>query len=243
MRTIYLSPHLDDAVISAGGLIRAQADAGMQVAIWTFMAGYPSDADLPEFAQLMHRIWGFSSGTETVRARRAEDVRAAAVVGAETVHFDFLDCIYRRGRQGEALYSDITVPIQPDDSDLPDQIARAITARLQPDDIVVCQLGVGKHVDHVIVRQAAELLRRPVVYIADIPYALNYPAQLEAAVVGLEHKREPVSEAHFKCWIEAIECYASQVDSAFGSHEDMHERMREFWQQGGVGLWTLPAHG
>lgn len=206
------------------------------------MAGYPADPEPPEFAQLMHRIWGFDSATDCVRSRRAEDLNAARVVGATAIHFDFLDCIYRRGKQGEALYSDITLPLQPADSELPAQLAEAMAARLEPGDAVVCQLAVGRHVDHVAVRTAAEMLHRPLTYLADIPYALNYPNELHAAVTGLARRLEPVSKANFAGWIEAIECYVSQVDSAFGSHEDMREHMQAFWQeQGGIGLWTLPA--
>ncbi len=239
MRTIYLSPHLDDAVLSAGGLIRSQADSGMAVEIWTFMSGVPTEAELPEFAQVMHHIWGFNNGVETVQARRAEDLRAAAVVGATAVHFDYLDCIYRRGGQGEALYSDVTLPMQPDDADLPVQIAQTISTHLGPDDRLVCLLAIGRHVDHVIVRQAAEMLDRPLDYLADMPYVLNHPNELQPAVLGLQRIHQPVSEPHFRCWIEGIECYASQVDSVFGSHEDMHERMQAFWQeQGGIDLWA-----
>jgi LmbE family N-acetylglucosaminyl deacetylase len=242
VRTIYLSPHLDDAALSAGGHIRAEVDAGIPVEIWTFMAGYPGDLELPEFAQLMHRIWGFSGGVEAVQARRTEDLNAAARLGATAVHFNFLDCIYRRGRQGEALYSDVTVPIQPDDADLPAQLAQAMIAWLRPDDRVVCQLGIGGHVDHVIVRKASEMLHRTIVYIADMPYVLNHPNDLAPSVTGLHGERAPISASEYAAWIEAIECYASQVDSVFGSHEDMRERMRAFWEeQRGIDMWTVPG--
>ena len=98
MRWIYLSTHLDDAVLSAGGLIYEQTKAGDPVEIWTFMAGAPSDTEYSPFAQLLHQQWGFSSAEETVRSRREEDKTAASLVGATTVHFDFLDC---RGMQFE----------------------------------------------------------------------------------------------------------------------------------------------
>lgn len=242
MRTIYLSPHLDDAVISAGGLIRMQVEAGSPVEIWTFMAGVPAGSDLPEFAQIMHRIWGFATVEQAIAVRRAEDLRAAAALGAQALHFDFLDCIYRRGRDGGALYPDITVPIQPDDADLPMRIAEAIAARLQPDDHVICQLAIGRHVDHVIVRQAAELLHRPLFYDADLPYTLNYPGELAPAASGFRESLEPVSEPALQSWIRAIECYASQVDSVFGSHDLMCERMQAHWSEfHGVRLWTIAS--
>ncbi len=215
VRTIYLSPHLDDAVLSAGGLICAQAGAGMPVEIWTFMAGLPPDGELPEFAQVMHHIWGFQNVQQAIDSRRAEDQRAAAQLGARAVHFDYLDCIYRRGRNGEPLYSDVTLSLHPDDSDLPARIAQTLAAALQPDDRVVCQFGIGRHVDHGIVRQAAELLHRPLLYDADMPYVLNYPGELPPAVTGLAEALHPVSETAFQSWIAAIECYSSQVDSVF----------------------------
>ena len=239
MRVIYLSPHLDDAVLSAGGLIREQTDAGIVVEIWTFMAGIPEDKELPEFAQVMHRIWGLGDGIEAVTTRRLEDRRAAAEVGATAVHYDFLDCIYRRGKLGQALYPDVTVPVHPDDADLPAQIAQTMVAWLRPDDTIVCQLGIGGHVDHIIVRKAAEMLHRPLTYDADIPYLLNHPDDLQPNTLGLHASLQHVSEAGLKCWIAAIECYASQVDSVFGSQEVMRQRMEEFWlDQHGVRFWT-----
>ena len=41
MRWIYISPHLDDAVLSAGGLLYDQAQKGIPVEIWTVVCGYP----------------------------------------------------------------------------------------------------------------------------------------------------------------------------------------------------------
>ena len=240
MRTIYLSPHLDDAVLSAGGLIRAQVDSGVPVEIWTFMAGLPPAGELPEFAQVMHHIWGFQNVEQAIDIRRREDLLAAAEVGATALHFEFLDCIYRRGSDGQALYSDVTLPIQPDDSELPSRISQTIAARLRPDDTVICQLAIGRHVDHVIVRQAAELLHRPLDYDADMPYLLNHPGELQPNLTGLSVSLQPISEADLVCWIAAIECYASQVDSVFGSHEEMRERMQAYWSEyRGVRLWTI----
>jgi LmbE family N-acetylglucosaminyl deacetylase len=244
MRMIYLSPHLDDAVLSAGGLIHTQAASGMAVEIWTFMAGLPGDRELPEFAQVMHRIWGFRTVEEAIETRRSEDARAAAVAGATPVHFDFLDCIYRRGRAGEALYSDVTLPIQPDDAGLPAQVAEVLSGRLRPDDIVVCQLAIGRHVDHVIVRQAAESLHRPLVYDADMPYLLNHPEELRPNITGLVETLHPVLEDDLRCWIAGIECYSSQVDSVFGSHDAMREAMQAYWSEyHGVRFWSTDDSG
>ncbi len=239
MRIIYLSPHLDDAVLSAGGLIRQQTQAGIPVETWTFMAGVPPTGQLGEFAKTMHAIWGYGTPAQAMNIRRAEDRNAAAHVGAKAVHFNFVDCIYRRGRSGEALYADAALPIHPEDSGLPAQVAEAMVAKLQPDDTLVCQLAIGAHVDHVIVRKAAEMLGRPLLYDADIPYLLNHADELPQSVAGMQESLHPVSDAEFKIWIEAIECYASQVESVFGSWDLMRERMQAYWSEvRGVRFWN-----
>ncbi len=90
-----------------------------------------------------------------MRARRLEDQQAAKIVGARPVHFDFLDCIYRRAPNAEWLYpASVFVPPHAADADLPTAMTVALAARLQPDDVVYCPLAIGGHVDHVLARRA-----------------------------------------------------------------------------------------
>jgi LmbE family N-acetylglucosaminyl deacetylase len=239
MRWIYISPHLDDAVLSAGGLIHEQTQAGDSVEIWTFMCGFPRDKELSPFAQQLHELWGMSSSDEVVRGRREEDVKAAAAVGAKAVHFDYLDCIYRKGKNGEWLYSDVFFPPFPDDADVAKQIAESINSRLKPDDKVIAQLALGSHVDHVLVRQAAELTGRPLIYDADIPYHFNFPTELAPKTAGMKETVHPVSDAGLAAWQEGILAYASQMSMLFESPEVMREKIRNYRAEGGgVRLWA-----
>jgi len=234
MRWIYLSPHLDDAVLSAGGLIYEQTQSGIPVEIWTFMCGYaPEDAVSP-FAEAMHQQWGFSSAEETTRSRREEDKNAASVVGASVVHFDFLDCIYRQKPSGEWLYSEISVPPFPEDTDLPRQIADAISARLLPDDVVVAQLSVGSHVDHVLVRQAAELLGRPLLYDIDVPYIFYKPEEFEPKSAGLVENTHFITESGLKSWLDAVLEYKSQLPvlgEAMSTPDQTRESIHAYWSE------------
>jgi len=234
MRWIYLSPHLDDAVLSAGGLIYEQTRSGIPVEIWTFMCGYPSEDKYSPIAQLIHASWEFSSAGEAVRERRAEDKNAAAIVGATTLHLDFLDCIYRRGLNGEWLYSEIAVPPHEADAELPFQIAEAISARLLPDDVLVCQLAVGSHVDHFIVRQAAELLGKPLRYDIDVPYIFYKPQELEPKTAGMKESIHPVEETGLMSWQEAVLEYKSQISTlgpVFDTPEKVHESIQTYWSE------------
>lgn len=246
MRWIYLSPHLDDAVLSAGGLIHGQTQAGIPVEIWTFMCGYPPEGEYSPIAQELHEMWGFDSAEEVVRGRRVEDINAAAIVGATTVHFDFLDCIYRRApipdaslpiqgasrTNGEWLYSEISVPPHPADADLPRQIAAAVSARLKLDDVLVCQLSVGSHVDHVLVRQAAELLGRPLIYDIDVPYIFYKAQELGSKSAGMKESIHLVAEADLKRWQKAVLAYKSQIPTlgdVFDTPEKAQESIKSYW--------------
>lgn len=239
MRWIYISPHLDDAVLSAGGLIYEQTRAGMEVEIWTFMCGLPPTAELSDFAKEIHKQWDIVEVKDVVDIRRAEDVNAASIVGAKAVHLDFLDCIYRRGKNGEWLYTGISMDPHPEDDELPAQIAETISSRLQPDDQLVCQLALGSHVDHVIVRRGVELLQKPLIYDVDIPYLFNYPDELIPKTAGLKEEVKPVSEAGLKRWQDAIAAYTSQMGMLFQTPEAMRPKMYDYWvNHKGIRLWT-----
>jgi LmbE family N-acetylglucosaminyl deacetylase len=239
MRWIYISPHLDDAVLSAGGLIYEQTRAGADVEIWTFMCGFPPNDELSPFAQVLHYQWGIPAAADVVTARRAEDVKAAGIVGAKTFHFDYLDCIYRRGKNGEWLYSDVFIPPLEDEVDLPARIADSISARLKPTDQLVCQFGLGSHVDHVLVRRAVELLQRPLLYDVDIPYLFNAPQELAAKNAGMKENIHRITEAGLRSWQDAIAAYESQISSLFESPEAMKEQIRQYWaENSGLRLWS-----
>jgi LmbE family N-acetylglucosaminyl deacetylase len=238
MRWIYISPHLDDAILSAGGLIHDQVQAGLDVEIWTMTCGSPRDGELSPFAQVLHHVWGASSAADLLAMRIAEDVRAASIVGAKPVHFDFLDCIYRRGKGGEWLYSDVFVPPHEVDVNLPTQISEAISARLQSTDQLVCQLALGSHVDHVLVRRAVEQLHRTLLYIADIPYLFKSSAELETQTSGMVAKAHRITDSGLRLWLEACSAYKSQLSGLFDNLADMESKISQYRSEYmGIRLW------
>jgi len=243
MRWIYLSPHLDDAVLSAGGLIYDQTNSGIPVEIWSLIAGVPTVTEYSPFAQLLHYQWGFSSGEETFLARREEDRQAAAIVRATVQHFDFMDCIYRRDKNGEWPYYRITLPPHEMDANLPSQIAETISPRIKPDDVLVCQLSVGSHVDHVLVRMAAELLGHPLVYDVDVPYIFTTPEELTPKSAGMKEKVQKVTEAGLKSWQEAVLAYKSQLPvlgEAMETPEKAVASIQSYWEElGGIRLFEV----
>lgn len=211
----------------------------MQVEIWTLMAGFPEHQELSDFGRRMHADWRTTTPAATVRQRREEDLRAAAITGLACRHFDFIDCLYRRDGQGQPLYEEaVGVPIHPADAPLPGRLCQTLLAELRDDDSVICQLGIGDHVDHLLVRSAAEMLERSLIHVADVPYVLNHPDELWPRTVSLDSWIEPVSEAGFEAWERAVGAYTSQLSTLFPGLEAMHERLRAYWSGSmGIRLW------
>ncbi|PWH11674.1 MAG: hypothetical protein DDG60_16990 [Anaerolineae bacterium] len=239
MRWIYISPHLDDAVLSCGGLIWEQTHSGIPVEIWTIMAGDPPLGVESALAKQLHANWQTSSAQETVALRRGEDQNAARRVGASVYHCPFPDAIYRRSKTGTLYYPEgIFAPPNPRENELVKDIAAHLATRLTPYDTIVCPLTIGQHVDHILTRQAVEQLGRPLWYYADVPYVLWDPEALAPMTEGMTGKSFFVSPQGLAGWQDSIEAHASQITSLFSDLTDMRQKIREYAQrQNGITLW------
>jgi LmbE family N-acetylglucosaminyl deacetylase len=213
---LYLSPHLDDAALSCGGTLAAQVRRGETVLVVTVAAGAPPPGPLSAFAEAMHRSWQL--GPDAVERRREEDRAACASLGADLVHLPLPDCIYRRTRAADGWrYSsraDIFGPVHPEEeAALLGEIA-AWLALLPSAARLVAPLGVGGHVDHQLVRRAAEAGARPIAhYYAEQPYWARAPSALEALRAQPAWTEECVTldDADLAAKLAAVGAYGSQV--------------------------------
>lgn len=228
---LYLSPHLDDAVFSCGGRIWRHAQFGRRVRVVTVFGGAPDPgAHLSRYAKRLHTRWGVQ---EAVQKRQAEDVKAIGLLAAESIHWSYLDCIYRRTPDGnfpyaseEALWGDVDAS----DTDMIEELALRIRELpLAPRGRVYTPLGVGHHVDHRIVRRAAEASGHPLTYYEDFPYAQDPQAMRAALKSGLwEPELVPLSEQALTAKVAAIACYASQISTFWGSQDVLNATVRAF---------------
>jgi LmbE family N-acetylglucosaminyl deacetylase len=239
MRWIYISPHLDDAVLSCGGLIREQTSSKTIVEIWTVCAGDPPEGELSHFAQQLHEEWG--TGSETPARRRLEDIAACQRLGSRYRHLSFLDCIYRQSPDGTWLYPDgesIQATLAPQDDATIKTLQTFLATTLKPDDILVCPLSVGNHVDHQLVRLACEKLKRPILYYADVPYIFDQPEQLLEFSISLLLQTYPFSQHSLESWQEAIQIYTSQFDSLFDTLDSMRDLITSYYGiNHGINFW------
>jgi len=241
---IYLSPHLDDAVLSCGGRIWQQVQAGERVLVITAFAGDPSPGiSLSPFARELHVRWG--SPVDAVARRRDEDLTALAYLGAEVAHWPYPDCIYRRGPYGRFLYvgeEALWGEVHPADGKLIEGLTSRLAALpVKQGGEAYAPLGVGHHVDHQILRRAADALRRirvgqALTYYEDFPYAED-PQAVQAALAGTKAEIGLVmlSEEALAAKIAAIMCYRSQISTFWAGADHVAARVRAFARRTGDG--------
>lgn len=149
MRTVILSPHLDDAVLSCWHVLTQPGD----VMVINVFAGVPTDLQTPAW---WDEYTGATDSGERVRERIEEDRRALALAGREPTNLDFLDDQYRKRAQ----------PLE--------QIVEQVAEQLPAEAGIFAPAALTEHADHMLVRAAALELRRAganVSLYADLPHA------------------------------------------------------------------------
>jgi LmbE family N-acetylglucosaminyl deacetylase len=135
--SLYLAPHLDDAILSCAGRILQETAGGKRVVVATLF----THADAERAA--------------LYRRRRDEDRRAVAPLGAVALHAGLNDAPYRRSCYSS--FRDIVLGSHPADGE-DEAKAQLVIERLMRDCAaanVYCPLGVGTHIDHRLTYQAA----------------------------------------------------------------------------------------
>jgi LmbE family N-acetylglucosaminyl deacetylase len=236
---VYLSPHLDDVVLSCGGRIWQQVQTGERVLVVTVFARAPEpDPCLSSYARGLHARWGQSA--DAVKKRQEEDLQALSLLGAESLHWPYMDCIYRCMPGGAFLYASeeaLWDHIHPSETGLVQELVDRIRALpLLTGDTLYTPLGAGGHVDHRILRQAVEGSGYALIAYEDFPYAQVQQAVERALANGRwESELVILSERALDAKIAAITCYRSQVSTFWGSTADMAAAVRAFAQRTGNG--------
>ena len=251
MTIIYLSPHLDDAVLSCGGIMWEKAQHGQRVQAWTFATADPAEP-LSAYAESLHARWNDLKNPSLTR--REEDKRALTTLGCGWLHLDYLDCIYRRNNEtGQPLIqsdADLFPIYYQVNQALVNQMTRTLEEHLNIErnshgaDIDLCvPLGVGGHIDHRNLRLAAERLGVPLLYYADFPYAAKESAQVQACLpADVTPVRHHVSAAGLEAWQQAIACYQSQISSFWKSRDELNRAIHEYASQPfALTLWKKTA--
>ena len=199
---LFVSPHLDDAVLSCAALMRAMVAHAPVTVVTLFSAAAPrphTRAARTFLRQCAPGLGGATASSTLFRERCREDIAVLDGLGAHWVHLGHPDALFRRrrdpsgllGRAGKLLPEldhryptfrfDIALGrVSRGDRELRETLTAEV-ADLARGSVVFAPLGVGRHVDHLLARAVGEHLGA--VLYADFPYTVRDPAA-EAVAAG-----------------------------------------------------------
>ena len=152
---VVLSPHLDDAVWSLGGLLNELVRTGYRVEVITV------------FSQSTFVYDELISSEEATALRKSENILALRKVGVHREHCLDIPEGVLRDRALDSIFDAAYA--------LPAHLAQIIGGRLEQlipqNALVLAPSGFGEHMDHIALRDLVAELPYTVIYYEDMPYA------------------------------------------------------------------------
>jgi len=228
---VVLAPHLDDAALSCGALI-TYAASRTSVTVVTFFTEAGQAPYTLSARRYLHQV-GARNAKTLYQQRRDEDRAALEPLGITCVHVGLTEALFRRRPTAGArsrlarllpelghIYPVYRIyitsgRIAADDVDTLREVCDVIkqTAGSGPS-LVLAPLGVGGHVDHILVRTAAESSTTNVAYYSDFPY--NQRDFVHDAFLDRNSLVETIWSGPAAIKSELIRTYGSQMQSLFG---------------------------
>jgi len=242
---IFISPHLDDAILSCGGIIHSLNLSGHIVEIWTIFAGLPENILFTDFAKRLHQRWNLAD-QNSIKYRREEDKNACKILGAKYKYFDFLDCIYRHMEDGQPLVTkeeDLFQDVTGNQLLLVKEIANSIYKKLPENAILISPLAIGKHVDHQIVKMSLmSKSNLKLMFYADYPYVVKGSSNFDSTLNDdLLEENIFLLDADLEKWKLAISAYQSQISTFWNGNIEMFQKIDDYFNLGGgKKLWKIP---
>lgn len=232
-----LSPHLDDAAFSCGGLLHALGRAGWDVETVTVFTA--SVANPTGFALACQTDKGLGPEIDYMDLRRAEDTAAIRALGlARPRHWSFREAPHRGYASAPELFRDVRA----DDGIVPalTDAVRAVLAETAPD-LILAPQAIGGHVDHVQVVRALDAAEpaAPILWWRDFPYTVRdaEPREpLRERFAGLPMRAIAFDDAAQTAKYEACAAYASQLGFQFGGADNLAAQLA---REGGVERFRL----
>lgn len=242
---VFLSPHFDDVVLSAGGMVWELTSRGDKVEIWTICAGDPPfDKPLTEYGLMLHVFWELGEG-DVPYSRSQEDTACCQVLGAGYRRYTVADNIYRylpgSGEPVVKVPDDNNGPLEPEEAYLIPPVTDFLRKNLQKGCELVIPLAIGHHRDHVLTRKAAEGLGIPTWHYVDYPYVMRAEYDLAEWIPTLaEQFSLDISLDGLKAWQDGFACHRSQIILLFPDETEMRQAIEAYSKSGGGNrLWKF----
>jgi LmbE family N-acetylglucosaminyl deacetylase len=225
----FISPHLDDAMLSSGALISYLANK-VPVTVVTVFTEASEGLHTISAMQFLKQC-GYTSAKALFADRRAEDIKASKLAGVSYEHLGFVDALFRRRTGFWASLLGKYIPefghvnptyrfhivrgsVSSADVQLTEEITLRIKSMLPKKGpyAIFGPMAQGNHLDHRIARNVCKAL-------ASQPFSwLDYPYCIREEMAVTDQPRFTWSGDTSKK-TEIIQCYSSQVKAMFGSKE------------------------
>ena len=180
----FISPHYDDAVLSAGAVMTylAKTNDIYVINIFTEAGKHPYTLSAKAYLNQC----GYENAEDLYKDRKTEDREVLGKIVKESVDLGFTDALWRKkthtnsfGRfltEFDHIYPTYKFHIQKGKLHKEDQeTVHAISKRLREivdtkNSIIFCPMGIGNHVDHVMVHTICNDIFENTIFWSDFPY-------------------------------------------------------------------------
>lgn len=222
----FISPHFDDAVFSAGLLMRYLSKKTKVVVVNIFTKADKKPYTLS--AKTFLKQCSYSDADKLFTDREKEDAAVLQNLVNKVINLGFVDALWRKKKQ-QTLLSKILgrIPelnmvyptylfhikrgkVAKQDEDLMHMIGKKLHEIIIPaNSVIFCPFAIGNHIDHVITRIVCEREFSDIIYWSDFPYNLHsIPDARDLVSFQFDEK---LNEKH-----TLVEGYISQYKAMFG---------------------------
>ncbi|MGI5828242.1 MAG: PIG-L family deacetylase [Patescibacteria group bacterium] len=225
----FISPHLDDVVLSASALI-FQLRKHVSITVVNVF----TQADKPPYtfsAKSYLRQCGYNDAEKLFQDRIKEDQSVLENLADSVINLNFIDAQWRKRTNQNRLQHSLssllpelihTYPtyrfhirkpiISTEDASMITQIKERLKAIVK-NGAVFCPLAIGSHIDHIIVRSVCEDLFYKPVFWADCPYMKN-----KKITIQVKNMTSFTISQDLTLKQELVSGYETQYKAMFGSN-------------------------
>lgn len=180
---IFISPHLDDAIFSCGGLIDILYKKGKNISIVNIFTKASKKPYTISIKKFLHSC-GYSDADKLYKDRIKEDKAVAKLVNAKVLNLNFTDALWRRKDSNwpipefNYVYPIFRLSIARGlisryDTSLIKEIENKLLNLINENKktVILCPSGIGNHTDHLITRNIVNKIFKNVIFWEDYPYS------------------------------------------------------------------------
>lgn len=225
-RYVFISPHLDDAILSAGGLISYLKVQNKVKIITVFTkASKKINDSIQEFTQSCN----YTNSEELFLNREEEDKKLCQYLKIDHLHLGFTDALWRDEYDSTEDVFSKRINRTKKERDLEKLIIQELKKKIKNarNTIIFAPLSIGNHVDHRIINRICRDNFTNVIYWEDYPYNLksNLSEELvkKNSLLCFEFSKNLLIKE------KLIKFYKSQIPILFGDKQIIIKKERYYF--------------